>query len=93
MVLLCRIIVCSIITRRCLTNFSLKNYIDNTHEHNMRGNTRWKSALIAYCPSRCFMLHCIVAFNLYILDEYAHIQNLAHLAKHCEIAIISQFAH
>lgn len=50
----------------------------------------WEGMLIAYCLSRCFMLHCIYSVYLCILDEYTRPErefdflslSLSHLAKH-----------
>lgn len=72
--------VCCITMCRCLANFSLKNYDSNERKY-ARGNMRWESVLIAHCPSRCFMPHCIVVF-ISIFWMNIHAQNLAHLAKH-----------
>lgn len=58
------IIMCCITMCRSLANFSLKNYGSNARKY-ARGNTHWESVLIAHCPSRCFMPHCIVVLSLY----------------------------
>lgn len=65
---LCRIIVCYIMTRRCLANFSL-NYSDDTHEHARKHPLEGR----ANCLLSISLLHASLYSGVYlfILDEYA----------------------